>query len=350
MSLPRKTAPSARSTGGGRPGRVAVLVLCLWLTVGACGTDLRPPPPSASSVPNAPTQVAVPPVFPATGNPFDGRPIHVRGDTAAALAAASASGVEAELLSRIAAVPTATWLLPEIDPVGAVGTRVADVVAEAGALGEVAVFVVYGISNRDCVSGFSRGGLPEGEYLEWVREIGDAAGGAVIVLEPDALASVDQCSLPGQRLDLLRETIGVLEGGPTTYLDAGHSDWLDARTTVSHLERVGVHRIRGFALNVAGHGREHDEVAYGRAVIDALGSGHFVVDTGRSGAGSNGEWCNPPGRALGPLPGGVRKAGPFDARLWIKPPGESDGTCGGGPPAGEFWPERAVELARAAGW
>ncbi|MFI5427363.1 glycoside hydrolase family 6 protein [Aeromicrobium sp. UC242_57] len=74
-----------------------------------------------------------------------------------------------------------------------------------------------------------------------------------------------------------------------------------------------------------------------------------VIDTSRNGAGSNGEWCNPSGRALGPEPQ-AGTAGSLDAYLWIKPPGESDGECGGGPPAGEFWTERALELAANAGW
>jgi endoglucanase len=37
-----------------------------------------------------------------------------------------------------------------------------------------------------------------------------------------------------------------------------------------------------------------------------------------------------------------------DAFLWIKQPGESDGTCNGGPKAGSWWNDIAVELARAA--
>jgi endoglucanase len=36
--------------------------------------------------------------------------------------------------------------------------------------------------------------------------------------------------------------------------------------------------------------------------------------------------------------------------LWVKEPGESDGTCNNGPAAGEWWNERALELAAAAGW
>lgn len=37
-----------------------------------------------------------------------------------------------------------------------------------------------------------------------------------------------------------------------------------------------------------------------------------------------------------------------DAYLWIKPPGESDGACNGGPEAGAWWPEYALGLAQRA--
>ncbi|MFG2519105.1 glycoside hydrolase family 6 protein [Streptomyces sp. NPDC048527] len=38
----------------------------------------------------------------------------------------------------------------------------------------------------------------------------------------------------------------------------------------------------------------------------------------------------------------------LDAYLWIKRPGESDGTCRGGPSAGQWWPQYALGLAGAA--
>jgi endoglucanase len=44
----------------------------------------------------------------------------------------------------------------------------------------------------------------------------------------------------------------------------------------------------------------------------------------------------------------VRGHEPVDAYLWIKRPGESDGSCHGGPPAGAWWPDYALGLARRA--
>jgi endoglucanase len=83
-----------------------------------------------------------------------------------------------------------------------------------------------------------------------------------------------------------------------------------------------------------------------------VGGKHFVIDTSRNGAGAapGGAWCNPPGRALGASPGSAGHGARVDALLWIKRPGESDGTCNGGPSAGAFWPAYGAGLAHAIGW
>lgn len=99
---------------------------------------------------------------------------------------------------------------------------------------------------------------------------------------------------------------------------------------------------------------------------------HFVIDTSRNGLGpwepgdypDAQDWCNPPGRGLG-IPTTADTGNPLvDAYLWIKIPGESDGECTRGlgnagetvdpewglidPPAGEWFPEMALELAQNA--
>ena len=89
------------------------------------------------------------------------------------------------------------------------------------------------------------------------------------------------------------------------------------------------------------------ETSYAHALSKALGGTHAVIDTSRNGAGSNGEWCNPPGRLIGEEPGATGDD-VIDLNLWIKPPGESDGTCNGGPAAGQWWPQAAIELTRAS--
>jgi endoglucanase len=284
-------------------------------------------------------------------NPFADRPPLLSTDTAVARAAASASAADQQVLQRLAEVPQATWLTPEAYPVGAVGEVVAKIASAGEQTRRTPVFVVYGITDRDCSGGYSSGGLPENEYPAWVSEIAKAAGNdSAVILEPDALATADECGQRDKRTTLLRAAVDELSGqGATVYIDAGHASWTDPNDMATMLKASGVENARGFSTNVAGYESDDDERTYADAVSSAVGGVHFVTDTGRNGAGSNGEWCNPDGRAVGQEPASVND-GALDARLWIKPPGESDGTCGGGPEAGIFWPERALSLARAAGW
>jgi endoglucanase len=111
-----------------------------------------------------------------------------------------------------------------------------------------------------------------------------------------------------------------------------------------------------------------------QARLSAAGTTHFVVDTSRNGLGpwttsapypDKQDWCNPPGRGLGARPAADPVAGNplVDAYLWIKVPGESDGSCNRGiagsttdpewggivdPPAGAWFPQQALQLAELA--
>ena len=99
---------------------------------------------------------------------------------------------------------------------------------------------------------------------------------------------------------------------------------------------------------------------------------HFVVDTSRNGLGpwtppggyaDAQDWCNPPGRGVGRRPTLDTGVPLIDAYLWVKIPGESDGQCTRGrgpvgtvdpewgvvdPPAGQWFPEQALQLAKLA--
>ena len=91
-------------------------------------------------------------------------------------------------------------------------------------------------------------------------------------------------------------------------------------------------------------------VAYGEKLSALLGGKHFIIDTSRNGIPGTDpqDWCNPQGRALGTTPTTNTGHALIDAFLWVKPPGDSDGTCKGGPSAGKWWAEYALELSRLA--
>jgi endoglucanase len=115
---------------------------------------------------------------------------------------------------------------------------------------------------------------------------------------------------------------------------------------------------------------------YQQNLGSAIPMTHFVIDTSRNGQGpfnaasyanppynqpasvittlNNGSWCNPPARGLGAPPTASTGIALLDAYLWVKTPGQSDGTCdsAGGARAWEYnvydpvgWPTTAAQQA-----
>jgi endoglucanase len=290
-------------------------------------------------------------------NPLAGLTFYANPKSTASIAAASAAkenpdSAETETLAKIAEQPAATWLLPEKFPLETVQADVARIADAAAGAGEEPIFVIYGIPDRDC-GNFSSGGLSEAEYPVWVSAIASAltTRSSVVILEPDALALASECGNVQQRVAQISQGVTAFASTiATVYLDAGHSDWVDAATMADLLNQAGVQQVRGFATNVSNYNASADEQRFGEAVSALTNGAHFVIDTSRNGKGSNGDWCNPTGRAIGTTPAGSTDNGLRDAYLWVKLPGESDGTCNDGPKAGEWWNERALQLADAAGW
>jgi len=289
---------------------------------------------------------------PASDNPFADKGLYVYGGSSAARAAQLANGTENSApFAELARTPAAIWLLPEAHPTGEITQFVSSIEADAAAKSQLPVFVVYGIPSRDC-GNFSAGGASSQEYPLWVSAIAQGLAGqaSVVILEPDALALSPSCGTEDATAALLRDAVARLDTNEQTtiYLDGGHSSWLAPEQMATLLKAAGIDEVRGFATNVSNFNTTQDERDYGQALSELVGGAHFVVDTSRNGNGATGDWCNPPGRALGDTPTGVDDGTAQDARLWIKNPGESDGTCNGGPPAGWWWPEQALELVHGA--
>lgn len=261
---------------------------------------------------------------------------------------------DAAQLEKIAIRPQAEWFG---EWSGDVEAAVSRRVTSAAATGAVPVLVAYDVPERDCGS-HSAGGLASAEaYRTWIRAFAKGIGTrpAVVVLEPDALALLGCLSAQDQatRLALLKDAVDVLAAQPrvSLYIDAGHSAWIGATEMAERLLDAGVGQAEGFALNVSNYRPTSELITYGKDLSGRVGGKHFVLDTSRNGLGpsADGEWCNPPGRALGSAPRTSSTADPkVDAHLWIKRPGESDGTCNGGPSAGTFWAEYALGLAGRA--
>ncbi|MFI6286547.1 glycoside hydrolase family 6 protein [Streptomyces sp. NPDC051018] len=271
---------------------------------------------------------------------------------------AEGDDAKARLIRRIASRPVARWA--GSDDSAADVRAYTDQAARAGRDG---LLVLYYIPHRDCGQ-YSAGGAPDAAaYRAWVDGVARAIGGrrVTVILEPDAVPHlVDGClprELRQERYELLRGAVERLkrQPGTTVYLDAGHPGWITPDRLREPLLRAGIGRADGFSANVSNFHPTGAVVDFGHRLSALVGGKHFVVDTGRNGNGAptagdpRESWCNPPGRALGEPPT-VKTGDPLvDAYLWIKPPGESDGECRGGPGAGEWWPEYALGLAREAG-
>jgi endoglucanase len=284
-------------------------------------------------------------------NPLVGPPFYVNP---ASKAMRAAQGDPSPELTAIANTPTAYWMdnisTPAVD---------AKYIADAQAAGTMPILALYGIPNRDCGS-FAAGGFSSaGAYRGWIDGVASAIGSgpAAIILEPDALAMADCLSgeQRQERFDLIRYAVDTLTRNPATavYIDGGHSRWLSVEDMAARLNEVGVDKARGFSLNTANFFTTEEEIGYGEAISGLTNGSNYVIDTSRNGAGPVDDplyWCNPDGRALGTPPTTATAGAHADAYLWVKRPGESDGSCGRGEPgAGRFVNEYAIELARNAG-
>ena len=251
-------------------------------------------------------------------------------------------------MDKIAAQPQATWFNGWHSDIR---TAVASATATIVAAGALPLYVVYNIPYRDCGS-YSAGGLSADNYRTWIRSFASGLGTtrAAIILEPDALAGASclTTELRDERYALIADAVSVFKAqGSAVYIDAGHSAWISASEMANRLQRAGITNADGFSLNVSNFQTTASNVSYGTTVSSLVGGKHFVIDTSRNGVGptADNQWCNPDGRALGAGPTAYTGNDLVDALLWIKKPGESDGSCNGGPSAGQWWADYALGLA-----
>ena len=286
-------------------------------------------------------------------NPFAGKRLFVDPNSNARRQAETlrrSRPQDAALLQLIAKEPTARWL----------GGWARDIRSEVDAAvstivrtGSLPVFVAYNIPGRDCGLYSAGGAKGTDAYRKWIRDFATGLRGrnAVVILEPDALAGMDclDAARQRERLALLSEAVVTLKAqNAAVYIDAGNARWKSPDIMAARLKQAGIANAAGFALNVSNYMASSANIAYGEKISKLVGGKHFLIDTSRNGLGTTTEWCNPRGQALGVAPTTNTGHPLVDAFLWVKQPGESDGTCRGGPRAGSWWNEIAIELARAA--
>jgi endoglucanase len=268
---------------------------------------------------------------------------------------------DAAALDKLAGQPTAAWFgnwNPQIE------SDVKKYVWGKTRAGGLPVMIAYNLPFRDCGHYSAGGANSSKKYQTWIDGLASGIGSrrAVVVLEPDGLPLLKKCLKPAeqqQRTELVKYAVQKLEAlpGAAVYIDAGHSAWIDAAEMAPRLKAAGIDQADGFALNTSNYQATPDLLKYGHQLSALLGGKHFIIDTGRNGNGPppfKGEderaWCNPDGRALGAPPTTQTGDPLVDAFYWLKPPGESDGPCNKGPAAGNWWPDKALELAKNAKW
>jgi len=200
------------------------------------------------------------------------------------------------------------------------------------------------------------------------RRINEVAAGTgrrpvVFLLELDGFGSsacMAQIGTLGEYERLIKDEVDTLSSLPHTvvYMEAGYSDSNSPAYTARALNRVDIDRIRGFFTNDTHMNWTIDEARWGEQVSRLTHGAHFIINTAQNGNGPKRnphpryqgveDLCNPPGRGLGPRltfnPGFPN----VDALMWTHVPGNSSGSCNGGPPPGTFWPARAIDLAAHA--
>jgi endoglucanase len=274
-------------------------------------------------------------------NPFAGASLFNDG----ASPACAGKGSE-PLLDKICSNPQGSWING-----GDAGGAVSSIIGKAGS--SLPLLVAYNIPNRDCGGASGGGASDSNAYKSWIDSFAAAIGShdVAVILEPDALAH-GECA--DDRIETLAYAVTALkkQAGAHVYIDAGHAGWVDAGTMAGRLKSANIAAADGFALNVSSFQANADSISYGSSISSQVGGKPFVIDTSRNGKGPNGGmWCNPPGRGLGSKPGSATGNPLVHAFLWVKRPGESDGSsaeCNGGPGAGQWFQSYAVELCKNA--
>lgn len=331
--------------------------------------------------------VANPNIGPNDPSPIAGVPLYVDGHEQPSVRAyrrALRQGrlSDARNLFKIARHPIFRWIGKTDENPERAARNFLNLKVQAEQPGSVPGITVLNHHGVSCGGGYNGGGRREtGRYRRWINRFVRGLGNhrVIIGFEPDSLGTLKCMTGAGRRARLrnLRYGVDKLSRLPnaTVYIEATASDWRPAREVARYLRFVGIHKVRGFMLNVTHQDYTSRNVSYGQRLSRMVGGKHFVINTSENGHGpkryrryiNRRTWrsilvyCNPKRASLGHPPtttvdsGGRPLPAKVDALFWINRPGASTGRCRSmparysmrnGPPAGKFWLKRALALAR----
>jgi endoglucanase len=316
------------------------------ILVGSATANARAAPSSVHREASTSAQAA------ATGsNPLSGEHFYWNSSDTSVVAErqllAQGQTAEAATIAKISTHPEAIWLTGDGSP-----SVVPGIMSAAAARNEVPVFVAYDIPWRDCSQYSSGGATGVADYEQFIDSLTSGLGQAraVVIVEPDALTEMSCLSSSQQQTynQLIGYAVQRLDtdANANVYVDAGNPTWQSAATEAALLNKAIGSARAGFSINVSNFSPVATDISYGDAISQMTGGRHYVIDTSRAGGSvPNGVWCNPPGAKIGAYPTAYVNHPGLDAYLWIKGIGKSDGTCNGGPAAGQWWLSYALSLA-----
>lgn len=264
---------------------------------------------------------------------------------------------DAELLDRIAVQPSAYWASGGSKDAAEI-RRITHAAAQKGKL---AMIVADNIPRSNC-SDTTKDAADATAYRKWLESVASGiAGPSIVVVEPGAIAQIvkpyTHCALERwmvqERYALLQEAINAFKArGAIVYLDAANPfEFPDESELRPALQLAGVEKTHGIAVNVASFASTEQVIRWSQPLARALGDIGVIIDTSRNGNSSEElakkSLCNTPDAALGEVPATNANEPLIDGKLWIYPPGVSDGACQPGQPErGTFWAPYAFKLVK----
>ncbi|TPX30617.1 hypothetical protein SmJEL517_g05860 [Synchytrium microbalum] len=278
--------------------------------------------------------------------------------------------------------PTFTWL-SSIASLQSIPVHLSNAANQSDGLPIVVSFVVYNIPGRDCSATASSGQIPTGDLEQYKTQFVDVAVSLlsnkssniklVLIIEPDALANLitSGCSESATYPAAIAYAIAQFSTLPNTtiYVDCANGGLLgspvyEGKIAPVYQDVMNLAKsinpnasIRGFSSNLANYdafdgkgicpatekcpllngtynGNPNiDENLYTQSINVAFAAvglpTRWLVDTSRSGRigvrKSWSSWCNVKGAGIGERPTS-NPASQVDAFVWVKPPGNSDGS------------------------